>query len=532
MQTEFDYIIVGAGSAGCVLANRLSENPNHRVLLIEAGGTDSKLWIKVPLGYAFTFTDGRVNWKFNAQADEGLNGRIAYWPRGRVIGGSSSINAMAYYRGLPHDFDDWAAAGATGWHWDNVRATYEAMECNIDAEGRLNGNGPVVVSDLSERMHPFSRNFLGAGDELGWQRADVGMDDGVGYVRSNVKGATRFSAADAFLHPVKNRKNLTVLKNTIVDKVSFDGKRAIGVKCNVNGKAQTIKAQKEVILSAGAIGSPTILQRSGVGQKSLLDSLGIQVVHENDAVGAGMQDHLAIVQYFGATEPTLNNSLGTLWGRFKAGLKYFLTLKGPLSVPVNQVSGFVRSMPEMPHPDMQIYCNPASYVIDASGQTSIDTDPGFLLCAQPARPTSRGSVKIASADPNAEPLIQANSLSTQTDQQAAIRAGRLVQTMAKTRTIKAVTTSQKNPAFMDMEDADLLALFRETAGTVFHPCGTCAMGGNPRTSVLDADLRVHGVSGLRVVDASAFPNITSGNTNAPTMMLALRASDIMLDQSK
>ncbi len=527
MQLEYDYIIVGAGSAGCIVANKLSENPKNRVLLIEAGGSDRRLWIKVPLGYAFTFTDARVNWKYTAQPDAGLNGRAAYWPRGRVIGGSSSINAMAYYRGLAHDFDDWDAAGATGWHWDNVRATYTQMERNIAPDGSHTGEGVVCVSDLKRGMHPFCDHFLHAAKDMGWSMRSDADETGVGFVRSNVKNAMRFSAADAFLHPIKRRKNLCVLKNATVDTVIMDSKRAVGVACAVGGKQHRFTALRETILCAGAIGSPAILQRSGIGAPALLKRHGIDVVHELNAVGAGLQDHLAFVQYFAATQPTLNNSLGTAMGRLLAGVRYFTTRRGPLSVPVNQVSGFVRSDRDDPKPDMQIYCNPASYSINATGKTSIDRDAGFLLCAQPARPTSRGKIEIASANPDDAPLILPNSLSTPQDQAGAIRAGRLVQALAQTPSIQNVTRTAHNPAFMAMDDADLLALFRETAGTVFHPCGTCAMGDDPKRTVLDANLRVHGVSRLRVIDASAFPNITSGNTNAPTMMLALRAASLI-----
>jgi choline dehydrogenase len=528
MTSEYDYIIVGAGSAGCVLANRLSENPNNSVLLIEAGGSDQRLWIKVPLGYAFTFTDERVNWRYFAAPDAGLNRRIAYWPRGRVLGGSSSINAMAYYRGLPHDFEDWAAAGATGWHWDNVKATFEALEQNIGPDGDVSGDGPVVVSDLRRRMHPFSKNFLNAALEMGWPLHGPDDADGLGYVRSNVKNSMRFSAADAFLKPARRRANLTVLKNAMVDKVLFDGRRANGVICNVAGKVVSLTAHREVILCAGAIGSPAILQRSGIGSAGLLKRHGVPVLHENASVGAGLQDHLAVVQYFNATQPTLNTALGSRWGQVKAGIQYFTTRRGPLSLPVNQVSGFVRSSTDVEFPDMQVYCNPASYSINASGKTAVDSEPGFLLCAQPARPTSRGQVEISSHDPMAAPTITPNSLTTDADQNSAIRAGRLIQKMADTPSIMAVTKSAKTPTFKDMDDAALLELFRETAGTVFHPCGTCAMSDDPQRSVLDSKLCVHGVTGLRVVDASAFPNITSGNTNAPTMMLALRVASLML----
>jgi choline dehydrogenase len=535
MTITYDYIIVGAGSAGCVLANRLSEDPKNSVLLIEAGGSDKRMWIKVPLGYAFTFTDRRVNWKYTAAPDAGLNGRAAYWPRGRVVGGSSSINAMAYYRGLPHDFDDWEAAGATGWGWDIVRRIYDRIETHrefdTDRKRMRRGNGPLFVSDLSKRMHPFSAVFLKAGRDMGWAiKADGNQDpsEGIGYVRSNVYRGRRWSAADAFLKPARRRANLTIQKHCIVDQVVMDGVRATGVICQVDGQQQTFTANAEIILCAGAIGSPAILQRSGIGDRDHLKTLGITVRHNLAAVGQGLQDHLAIAQYYTANRPTLNNILGNVFGRIYAGVRYFTTRTGPLSVPVNQVSGFVRSDLDMKHPDMQVYCNPASYSINATGKTQIDKHAGFLLCAQPARPTSRGTIKIKSTDPTDAPDIQPNSLSTEHDQQSAVDAGKLVQRMAQSPTIKAVAKAAKDPHFGSMRDAELLELFRNTSGTVFHPCGTCAMGDDPQTSVLDAELRVHGLQGLRVIDASVFPNITSGNTNAPSIMVGMRGADLIL----
>ena len=487
MTNSYDYIIVGAGSAGCVLANRLSENPQNSVLLIEAGGSDQRLWIKVPLGYAFTFTDGRVNWKYSAAPDAGLNGRVAYWPRGRVLGGSSSINAMAYYRGLPHDFDDWAAAGATGWDWSTVRDVYDRIETNLEFDQNgaptTRGNGPLFVSDLHKHMHPFNAVFLKMARELGWPvkpDGNQGPPEGIGYVRSTVRNGKRWSAADAFLKPARKRANLTIQKHCLVDRVVMDGKRATGVICHVNGKQKTFHAQTEVILSAGAIGSPAILQRSGIGAQDDLQDLGIPVVHHLPAVGQGLQDHLAITQYYMAKIPTLNTVLGNMFGRMIAGLRYFTTRSGPLSVPVNQISGFARSDKTMENPDMQVYCNPASYAANAAGKTQVDKDSGFLLSAQPSRPTSRGTVKITSTDPMDAPDIQPNSLSTAHDRGDAVKAGKLVQRMAQSETIKVVTKAAKNPDFQAMDDDALLTLFRETSGTVFHPCGTCAMGNDPQ----------------------------------------------------
>lgn len=545
MAQTFDFIIVGAGSAGCVLADKLTASGRHKVLLIEAGGTDRRFWIKIPVGYGFTFSDPKVNWRYSAAADPGLNGREAYWPRGKVLGGSSSINAMAYVRGLPHDFDDWEAAGAAGWGWDAVRRSYEALESHDEwHEGRrrLRGNGPVRVTDLSERMHPFARNFLAAGQEMGWPflpdmnaAADAGANtlpsEGMGFVRSTVKDGRRWSSADAFLRPAMRRGNLTVVSGALVEKVMTAGRRATGVAYRVKGLPEMALAAREVILSAGAVNSPQLLQLSGIGPAALLKRHGIAVKHDLPQVGRGLQDHLAVSHFFWANSATLNDRLGSFAGQMKAGLQYVLTRNGPLSVPVNQCSGFVRTAGAA-RPDVQVYCNPASYSTQANGKPQIDRDNGFLLCVQPGRPTSRGQISIQSADPAQPPRIEPNSLSTEEDKATAVRASRLLQALAAAPAIKRVTRERRAPDILDMDDAALLENFRERAGSVFHASCTCRMGKDAGDSVLDARLRVHGVAGLRVIDASAFPNVTSGNTNAPTMMLAARGAELVLEDSE
>ncbi|RJE79824.1 GMC family oxidoreductase [Paracoccus sp. JM45] len=530
-QDQYDFIVVGAGSAGCVLADRLSDNGKFSVLVVEAGGTDARMWIKIPVGYAINYANPHLNWGYHTDADDGLSGRSSYWPRGRVVGGSSSINAMAYVRGQPRDFDDWVAAGADGWGWDAVRDTYAAMETASDDPA---GTGPVWVQDLSDQMNPFSAHFIKAAPQAGYQVVDdmnrIGAE-GVGYYRSNVRRGRRWSAADAFLRPAMKRSNLRLVTHAHVTRLEFSGAKVDGLTYLHRGKSRRVTARHEVILSAGAINSPQLLQLSGIGPAQLLQSHGIQVRHDLPQVGQNLQDHLAITHQFRATKDTLNAILGNRMGRLLAGMRYVLTRRGPLAVPVNQVGGFVRSGPDVASPDVQLFCNPASYEITPEGKVAMDWTGGYLMSAQTCRPTSRGSVRIRSANHRDTPSINANSLATPEDRHAAIRGSRLIRDLSLTPELQSVTLGPKDASFTTMDDAALLQDFRDRASTVYHPTCTCRMGHDARDSVVDARLRVHRVAGLRVVDASAFPNITSGNTNAPTMMLAMRAADMILQDA-
>jgi len=536
---EVDYVIVGAGSAGCVLAERLTACGRHRVLVIEAGGSDRHWAIRMPLGYAFTFADPQLTWGYRTAADRGLNGRSAYWPRGRVIGGCSSINAMAYVRGLPADFDEWERLGAAGWGWRAAESGFADIECErwVDGDGRprRRGAGPVPVSDLRDGMHPFSGHFLAAAQDAGWpvNGTDAHMDrEGIAYYRSTVRHGRRVSAADAFLAPARRRRNLEILSNAQVTRLEVGGNRLPRVHFRRGGRVEAVTARAEIILSAGAINSPHLLQLSGIGPAAALAAQGIAVVKQLGEVGRGLQDHLAITYRFEAREPTLNTPLASLPGQMIAGLQYLLRRRGPLSVPINQVGGFVRSTPAQAVPDMQVYCNPAAYAIPARGRPTMPATPGYSLSAQPCRPTSRGEVRLVSPDPTVAPSIEPNSLATDADLTSAIAAGRLLQRLAAAPSLGAVTRSGGAPDLTTMDDAALLEDFRARASTVFHPCCTCRMGADETNSVVDSRLRVHGVGGLRVVDASAFPSITSGNINAPTLMLAHRAAGMILEDAR
>lgn len=540
METEAcDYLVIGAGSAGCVVAGRLGEEPGAQVMVLEAGGSDRRFWIKTPAGYAMTLTDARVNWCYEGRPDPGLNGRRAYVPRGKVVGGSGSINAMAYVRGLPQDFDDWAEAGAAGWAWRDVEPAYQRLERHVerDAEGRARhrGTGPLVVSDLSHRMHPFTEHFLTSARDMGWPVvADVnaGPGPGVARMRSTVQHGRRWSTADAFLRPALRRRNVRLETRAVVERLTFDGRRATGAVFRQGHRRVTVTARRGVVVSAGAINSPKILLLSGLGAPAHLRDQGIAVTQALPEVGQGLQDHWAATYVFRTGAATLNAQIGSRLGRLCAGLRYVLARRGPLSVPINQVSGFVPSGPDAAGPDMQIYGNPMSYLTDSEGHTTIDPESGFLLCVQPCRPTSRGAVRLAAPDPDAAPEILPRALSTNEDCRLAIRAGRLVRAWVEAPTLAALTQAALSPDPRQMDDDALLEDFRARANSIFHASCTCRMGRDAGDSVLDSRLRVHGVEGLRVIDASAFPNVTSGNTNAPTIMLAERGAAMIREDAK
>ena len=532
---EFDTIIVGSGSAGCVLADRLTSDPASNVLLLEAGGSDRRFWIKLPIGYGRTFFDERINWAYQSEPEAALAGQRSYWPRGKVVGGSSSINAMVYCRGMPADFDAWRAAGNTGWGWDDVEPVFRRTERRVDAQGQAAPvGGPLFVSDVQHAMHPLRHHYFAAAREMGLAVTDDfngPNPEGVGLYQLTVRNGMRWSAADAFLRPALRRPNLKLVSRALVHRVLFEGRRVIGVVFEQGGVLLTARARREVILSAGAVNSPQLLQLSGVGPGALLQQHGIGVVLDQPAVGGQLQDHIGISYFYQSNQPTLNNQLYPWHGKLRAGLQYVLTRRGPLSVSVNQGGGFVRSRKHLTQPDQQLYFNPVTYSMAPAGKRRLmnpDAFAGFILSFQPCRPTSRGRVDIRSADPTAAPAIRPNYLSTDSDIADVVAGGRLLQKMLRTKAMRALIKAPIAPDLAGMDDAAIVADFRQRAGTVFHPVGTCGMGPNARHAVVDGQLRVHGLQGLRVVDASVFPGITSGNTHAPTVMVAQRAADLIL----
>jgi len=533
--SEFDYIVVGAGSAGCVLANRLSAGGSHRVLLIEAGGSDRSVWIQVPIGYGKTFTDRRFNWMYTAEPDPELNNRAAYWPRGKVLGGSSAINAMVHVRGHPGDFDDWAAVGNPGWTWADVLPYFRRSEDHQWGASEFHGaGGPLYVSDISAQVHPLCRTFIATCAGLGIPRnpdfngADL---EGAGIWQMSIRRGIRVSSASAYLRPALSRENLEVRTHAQVTRVVFDGLRARGVEFLQSGTRHQVSARREVVLSAGAVNSPQLLQLSGIGDAALLGRFGIPVIRHAPAVGQGLQDHVALSYYYRSRVPTLNNELYPLTGKIRAALNYALGRRGPLAMSVNQAGAFVRSRPGLSRPNMHIYFNPLSYTTTTGRRrrmTSPDPYAAFLISFNSCRPTSRGSVTITPPDPLVAPAIRPNSLSTRQDVADVCDGARLLRSIATTRPLADVIESEIHPGADRRSDEALLADFRERAGSVYHASCTCTMGPDPARAVVDHRLRVHGTEGLRVVDASVFPAVTSGNTNAPVIMVAEKACDLIL----
>lgn len=535
---QYDYIIIGAGSAGCVLADKLSRGGQASVLVLEAGGHDRRLWINMPIGYGKTFYDERVNWKFEAQPDAGLNQRRIYFPRGKVVGGSSSINAMVYCRGLPGDFDDWARAGNSGWAWQDVLPVFQSFENRVDADGHPAGGGPLYVSDVRHQLHPMEQHFYQAAEQAGLpftEDFNGPQPEGVGRYQINTRRGMRWSAADAFLRPAMRRGKVNLQTGALAERILFDGRRAVGASYRQGGAVHTAHARAAVVLSAGALQSPQLLQLSGIGPGDLLQRHGITPVLAQSQVGANLQDHLAMSYYFKATEPTLNNVLGKRWGQLRAGLQYVTTLGGPLSISVNQCGGFVRSHAQATQADIQLYCNPITYTLAESKtgtQIVPDTFPGFILCFQPCRPLSRGKIEIATPDARQAPRILPNYLSHPQDVSQALRGAQLVRRLTETAAMRGLIQQPIAPSLAGMTDADLVEDFRNRASTCYHPVGSCMMGPHAASSVVDAQLKVHGIAQLYVVDASVFPNVTSGNTHAPTTMVAHKGAQAILSAQR
>lgn len=548
MNDSFDYVIVGAGSAGCVLANRLSADGKNSVLLLEAGPSDRNIWVQMPLGYGLTFFDPKVNWMYDTEKDKGLNQRSAYWPRGKVLGGSSSINAMVFIRGLPLDFNNWRDEGNAGWGWNDVLPVFKGFEDHEWGESEYHGSGGEVhITDIQHDVHPLCQNFLTGAESIGYPRTkDFNGEqmEGVGTFQINTRKGWRASSSNAFLRPVMKRGNLQVRTDAHATRILFntelsgsnnsDGRvQATGVEYLKNNTKHQVSACKEVIVSGGAINSPQLLQLSGIGDPELLAKHDIPAVMANQSVGRHMQDHLAMTHYYKSLKPTLNNELYPLLGKLKVGLQYVFQRKGLLAMSVNQAGGFVRSSEAEVAPNLQLYFNPLTYTLKPGDGKLMNPDPyaAFSMSFNSCRPESRGHLEISSADPLSKPLIYPNYLDTEKDVQEAIAGCKILRDLSQSEPIQSVIQEETKPGLDIQSDDDLLEDFRERAGTIYHAVGTCRMGQDPASSVVDERLRVHGVAGLRVVDASIFPAITSGNTNAPTMMVGEKGAAMILEDN-
>ena len=534
MQEKYDYIIVGAGSAGCLLANRLSANPDNSVLLIEAGRKDDNLWLHVPVGYFKTMNNPKFDWMYKLEKDKGLNNRRIDWPRGKVLGGSSALNGLLYIRGDRHDYDNWKDLGNKGWGYDDVLSYFKKFECQENGENEYHGvDGELKVSNLRLRRK-IADLFIKASEEIGIPYnpdCNGEKQEGVGYFQqTSFKGFRRSSYRSFLNRKIRSRENLTIITNTQISKLVFSDKKVIGVEC-IQSKGQpnkTIYANHEVILSAGAISSPQILQLSGIGDEKHLTKLGVNVVHNNPAVGKNLQDHLQVRMVFKTNTRTLNDELNTWWKKALIGLQYALFRTGPLTLSASQVYIFTNTSLDGSRPNIQFHMQPLS--ADKPGD-GVHPFSAFTMSICNLRPQSRGEVTINSKNPEDLPKIIPNYLSTESDQKIAIDSIKVARKIANASPLKQHILDEFVPGGSLVSDEDLLEAAKNNSQSIYHPVGTCKMG-NDKNSVVDDQLKVYGVKGLRVVDASIMPELVSGNTNAPTMMIAEKAAEMILSDNK
>jgi choline dehydrogenase len=528
---EFDFIIVGAGSAGCVLANRLSASGRYRVLLLEAGPEDRNIWIHVPVGYGRLFTNRSLNWLYSTEAEPELGNRRIAQPRGRVLGGSSSINGLVYVRGDRDDFDGWRAAGNPGWGYDEVLPYFVRAEDQARGADPFHGRGgPLAVSDQSE-PHPLADAFIDAGKECGFRpNGDFNglRSDGFGYYQLTSRNGRRWSAARAYLRDARRRPNLTVRTRALAQRIIFDGRRAVGVTWIESGLQQQASATREVLLAAGAVNTPHLLELSGIGAAGRLRDLGIPVVADRPEVGENLQDHLQVrVVLRSRCKVTLNDDLGNPFRAVRLGLRYILRRRGLLTVSAGCAGAFVNPDSPLARPLIQLYLIPFSTTRMGD---RLHPFSGFTISACALRPESRGSIHAASHDPNRAPRIVCNYLSTQRDREAVVRSLELIRQLGRTRALSACILDEVEPGADCVTEEDLLAFAREHAGSLYHLCGTARMGSDSN-AVVDPRLRVRGVDGLRVVDCSIMPAIVSGNSNAAAIMIGEKGSEMILQDA-
>lgn len=529
----FDYVVVGGGSAGAALAARLSECGRCRVLLLEAGGPGRHPWLRIPIGYGKVFYDARFNWTYQTEPETHLNGRCMYWPRGRVLGGSSAINAMVWVRGHPGDYEEWGAV-APGWGWPDVAPIFKRMEDWHGPPDPLRGaGGPQSVTDISAQAHPLSHTYIKAAQQAGFGPTpdyNAAAMSGASFYQITTRDGLRASASDAYLRPARPRPNLEICTGAQATRVHFDGRRADHLSYLRKGALHRVKARREIILCGGAINSPHLLMLSGIGPAAHLRQQGIAVVQDLPQVGRNLMDHLGLDLLFAARQASLNQLLRPWWVRLRVGLRYALRRDGPLSMSLNQAGGFVRVQDGAGVPDYQLYFSPLSYSRAPAGKRPLmspDPFPAYRLGFNACKPTSRGHLDLRSPDPLEPPRMQANYLSTEVDCRMMIKGTRLMRRIAAAPALAAVTEREITPGPACRTDQEILENARADSWTVFHQSGTCRMGPDPQRAVVDSRLRVHGVQGLRVADASIFPTIPSGNTNAPAIMVGEKAADLI-----
>jgi choline dehydrogenase len=520
---EFDYIVVGAGSAGCVLANRLSADPAARVLLLEAGPRDTDPWIHVPLGYGKLFHKKSVNWSYESEPEPALQGRRIFTPRGKVLGGSSSINGLVYIRGQPEDFDAWEVPG---WSFGELLPYFRKCEDQGRGASQWHGaGGPLGVSDLER--HALCDAFIASARAIGIPANDDfngERQEGTGYYQATTKNGRRSSTAVAYLRPAERRPNLRVATEALATRIAFEGRRAVAVEYEQGGSRRRARAAREILLCGGSFNSPQLLQLSGVGPRALLEAHGIPLVHEAPGVGEGLQDHLYCRTFWRANKPiTLNDDMLSLWRKARIGLEYALLRRGPLTVAAGYAAAFVRTRPELKRPDAQLY-----FINFSTARRGGLLHPwsGFTLSVSQLQAESRGSVRIRSADARTAPAIRYNYLDTENDRRVMVEGLKLARRIAQAQPLAGYVVREEFPGPQVRSDAELLDVVRQSAETVFHPTSTCRMGADER-AVVDSRLRVRGVSALRVVDASIMPAVVSGNTNAAVIAIAEKAADLI-----